>query len=58
MLYITTASDILSLTKPHISKYYCFRLLIGTKAKCCCAATSSAPGNNSMKYNIKVKVRL
>ena len=58
MLDLTITSDILTLTKPHISKYSRFRLLLIRKAIHCCAATASATVIPSVEYTIGVKERL
>ena len=55
---LMTASDILALTKPHISEYSCFRLFLRSEAKRCCAATASIPGTTSADYTIGLKVCL
>ena len=41
VLDLTIASDIQALTKPHISKYSCFSLLLSNKARHHCATTAS-----------------
>ena len=58
MLDITTVSDILYLTKLHISEYSRFRLLLRNKDKRLCTATAYTPVIMSVEYNIGVKVRL
>ena len=57
-LDLTTASEILALTKPHIYEYSRFGLFLRSKARRCYAATSSIPGVLSMEYTIGVKLRL
>ena len=55
---LTTASDIRSLTKPQISKYYRFSLLLRSEARRCCAAMASVMGISSVEYIVGVKVLL
>ena len=50
---INIASESRALTKPHISKYFCFRLLLSSEARYYCAATASVPGIPSVEYIIK-----
>ena len=54
----TVSSDIQPLTKPHISEYSCFSLLLSSKDKCRCAATTSVIEIPSVEYTIGVKDRL
>ena len=58
VLDLTTASDILDLTKPHIYEYSRFRLLLRIKAKRLCVTTTPIPGMMSVDYTIWVKIRL
>ena len=52
---LTIAGDILALTKPHISEYSRFGLLLSSKARRLYAATASVLGIASAKYTIGVK---
>ena len=52
---LAIASDIRSLTKPHISEYYRFSLLLSSEARRHCAATASVPGIPYAEYTIGVK---
>ena len=45
-------SEILALTKPHIYKYSCFRLLLIRKARRRYATTASVPVIPSVEYTI------
>ena len=58
MLDLTIASDILALTKPHISQYSCFSFLLTIEAGRRCATTASIPGIQSVQYTVGVKERL
>ena len=58
VLYLTFTSDIRVLTKPHISKYSHFRLLISINAKRPCAAKAYVPVISSYEYTIGEKERL
>ena len=55
VLDLTIASDIRSLTNPHIYKYSCFRLLLSSEARRQCADTASVPGIPYVDYTIGVK---
>ena len=55
MLYLTITTDILDLTKLHISKYYRFSLLLINKARNCCASQASVLEISSAEYTIVVK---
>ena len=55
VLDLTIASVILSLIKPHISEYSHFNLLISSKARRHCAATTSVQGIPSTQYTIGEK---
>ena len=54
---LTIASDIRTLTKPHISEYSLFRLLLSIKARNFCGTESYVPVILSMEYTIGVKER-
>ena len=58
MLELTIASDILALTKPHISEYSRFSLELSSATNLFCVVMESAPGIPSEEYTIRVKVRL
>ena len=51
-------SDIRALTKPHISEYSFFRLLLNSEDRRRCSATASVLGIPSAEYTIGVKERL
>ena len=55
---LTIASDILALTKPHISEYPRFSLYLSSADNIFCAAKASSPGILSAEYTIGVKVLL
>ena len=52
------ATDIRALTKPHVSKYYQFSLLISSGDRLCCAATAFVTRITPTEYTIGVKTCL
>ena len=57
VLDLTFASDILSITKPHISEYSRFRLLLNSEARRLCAAMASVLVILSAEYTMGVRER-